>query len=154
MLFYFLMLVPLAAMMVSDWKSRTVSIAWLVLLFLLAGTGSVFTNGVETALVYIGINLATLLLTGFALWVYSRLRGKALGEMGGLGDFLFFVALTPLAAPVDFVRGAVIVLVSSLLLWLLLRKHFALDTIPLITFCGIPLAGIVILIFVFGREFV
>ena len=74
--------------------------------------------------------------------------------MGGLGDFLFFVALTPLAAPVDFVRGAVIVLVSSLLLWLLLRKHFALDTIPLITFCGIPLAGIVILIFVFGREFV
>ena len=139
MLFYCLMFVPLAAMMVSDWKSRTVSIAWLVLLFLLAGTGSVLTNGAETALVYVGINLAILLLTGLALLFYSRFRGKALGEMGGLGDFLFFVALTPLFAPVDYVRSAVIMLVFSLLLWLVLRNRCQLETIPLVTFCGLPL---------------
>lgn len=31
------MIIPLAVMMVSDWKTRTVNIVWLVQLFVLAG---------------------------------------------------------------------------------------------------------------------
>lgn len=139
MLLYLLMLVPLAAMMASDWKSRSVGVVWLALLFLLAGAGSVLANGAETALYIIGMNLGILLLTAAALYVYSLVRRKPLGEMGGMGDFLFFVALTPLAGPVGFARGAVVMLVFSLLLWALLRKRYALDTIPLVTFCGVPL---------------
>lgn len=136
---YLLMLVPLVAMMVSDWKSRSVGIVWLALLFLLAGAGSVLVNGTEAALGHIGINLAVLFIVGSVLYVYSLVRRKPLGEMGGMGDFLFFVALTPLAGPIDYVRGAVVMLVFSLLLWALLRKRCNLDTIPLVTFCGVPL---------------
>ena len=139
LLCYLLMLVPLAAMMLSDWKSRSVGVVWLALLFLLAGAGSVLANGAETVLYNICMNLGILLLTAAILYGYSLVRRKPLGEIGGMGDFLFFVALTPLAGPVGFVRGAVVMQVFSLLMWALLRKRYALDTIPLVTFCGVPL---------------
>ena len=69
------MIIPLAVMMVSDWKTRTVNVVWPAVLFVLAAVDSVVKNGAVTALA----------------------------------------------------------------LWAILRKKFGLDTIPLITFCGIPL---------------
>lgn len=125
-------------MMLSDWKSRTVSIGWLVLLFVLAGGCSIYANGLSQALTNAGMNLSILLVLGLALGAYAKLRGKRLAEMGGLGDILFFAAITPLSSPEDYIRLLIAMLVTSLILWAFLKKKYQLETIPLITFCGLP----------------
>ena len=135
---HLLILLPLLPMMLSDWKSRTVSTGWLVLLFVLAGGCSVYANGLPRALTNTGLNLSILLTLGLALWAYAKLRGKRLAEMGGLGDLLFFAAITPLLSPEDYIRLMIAMLVTSLILWVLLKKKYQLETIPLVTFCGFP----------------
>ena len=52
MLFNLSMIIPLAVMMVSDWKTRTVNIAWPAVLFVLAAVGSVLENGALMVLVF------------------------------------------------------------------------------------------------------
>ena len=133
------MIIPLAVMMVSDWKTRTVNVVWPAVLFVLAAVGSVLENGAVMALVFTGINVAIILLLAAGLYGYARLRGKRLGELSGLGDALFFIAIAPVFPPEDYIRAVIVMLLCSLALWAILRKKFSLDTIPLITFCGIPL---------------
>lgn len=136
---HLLILLSLLPMMRSDWKDRTVSIGWLVLLFTTVVLCSIFSNGLPQALTNTAINLSILLVLGLALWAYAKLRGKRLAEMGGLGDLLFFAAITPLSTPEDYIRLMIAMLVFSLVLWALLKKRFHLETIPLVTFCGLPL---------------
>ena len=138
MLLHLLILLPLAPMMLSDWKSRTVNIGWLVLLFVLTGGCAIYENGLSQTLINTGLNLSILLVLGLALWAYAKLRGKRLAEMGGLGDILFFAAITPLLSPEDYIRLMIAMLVTSLILWALLKKKHHLETIPLVTFCGFP----------------
>lgn len=95
MLFNLSMIIPLAVMMVSDWKTRTVNVVWPAVLFVLAAVGSVLENGAVTALAFTGINVAVILLLAAGLYGYARLRGKRLGELIGLGDALFFIAIAP-----------------------------------------------------------
>lgn len=133
------MIIPLAVMMVSDWKTRTVNIVWPALLFVLAAVDSVVKNGAVTALAFTGINVAIIFLLAAGLYGYARLCGKRLGELIGLGDALFFIAIAPVFPPEDYIRAVIVMLLCSLALWAILRKKFSLDTIPLITFCGIPL---------------
>jgi len=138
------MLAPLTIMMFSDWKTRTVSLVWLVLLFLMAAAGAILIYGIRTALTFTAINMSILLIIGLALYAYSLIRKKSLGELGGVGDAMFFAAITPMSAPEAYVRKVLAMLVFSLLLWLLLRKRFSLSTIPLVSFCGIPLICIIL----------
>ena len=141
------MIIPLAVMMVSDWKTRTVDVVWPAVLFVLAAVGSVWENGAVTVLAFTGINVAIILLLAAGLYGYTCLRGKRLGELIGLGDALFFIAIAPVFPPEDYVRTVIVMLLCSLALWAILRKKFSLDTIPLITFCGIPLIFIWIMSF-------
>ena len=46
------MIIPLAVMMVSDWKTRTVNVVWPAVLFVLAAVGSVLENGAVMVLVF------------------------------------------------------------------------------------------------------
>ena len=139
MIYYVFMALPLVALMIQDWKTRTVNSLWLLLLFFLAAAGSIVTNGISAAISFFCINIVILLLVGVVLYAYSRVRRKSLNELGGLGDYLFFAALAPLYRPESYVRAAVVMLIFSLLLWLALKKRYKLTSIPLISFCGIPL---------------
>ena len=138
------MLIPLTPMMISDGKSRTVNVLWLALLFLATATGSVFAYGIKEAFAFTAINMAILLILALALYAYSLIRKKRLSELGGLGDALFFAAITPMSAPEDFVRYVLAMLVFSLFLWIALKKRSSLSTIPLVSFCGIPLVSIIL----------
>lgn len=93
------MIIPLAVMMVSGWKTRTVNVVWPAVLFVLAAVESVLENGAVMALVFTGINVAIILLLAAGLYGYARLRGKRLGEPIGLGDALFFIAIAPGLSP-------------------------------------------------------
>lgn len=141
---FLLMLIPLALMMISDGRTRTVSVVWLAALFLATAVGSVLAYGIKNALAFTVINMAILLILGLALYAYSLIRKKRLGDLGGVGDALFFAAITPMSAPEDYVRYVLAMLVFSLLLWMVLRKRISLSTIPLVSFCGIPLVSIIL----------
>ena len=138
------MLIPLAPMMISDGKTRTVHVVWLVLLFIATGTGSVVAYGVKDALAFTAFNMAILLILGLFIYAFSLIRKRRLSELGGIGDALFFAAITPMSAPEDFVRYVLVMLVFSLFLWVALKKRFSLSTIPLVSFCGIPLVFIIL----------
>ncbi len=138
------MLIPLTFMMLSDWKTRTVSLVWLALLFLATSAGAILAYGIRAALTFMAVNMAILLVLGLSLYAYSLLRKKRLGELGGIGDALFFAAITPMSAPEEYVRRILAMLAISLILWMALRKRFSLATIPLVSFCGIPLVSIII----------
>lgn len=136
---YLVMLVPLYFMAVSDWKNRTVSIWWLALLFLLTLSYSFLKSGAYLTAIKTGQNIAIILILGLGLYLYSLLRNKKLRELGGLGDLLFFIALTPLFQLEEFIQVTIIMLISSLILWSLLKAKHKLESIPLVTFCSVPL---------------
>ena len=139
------MLVPLAVLMVSDWKSRTVGAVWLVLLFVSALATSASHHGLRMAATFTALNLALLIAIGAVLLVYSRLRAKRLREMLGAGDAFFFAAITPVLPPEGYLRLCIVLLLSALVLWLMLRKRLSPPNIPLVTFCGVPFAAVVII---------
>lgn len=141
---YLLTIIPLAVMMLSDWKTRTVSILWLSVFFVSVACCSIFVNGLLGAAIYMAMNLTLLLIIGLALYAYSAIRKKRLGEMIGVGDALFFASLTPIAEPEIFIKLLVGMLIFSLLSWLILRKKLNPGNIPLVTFSGLPLIGIIV----------
>jgi len=130
-------------MMLSDWKTRTVSILWLAVFFALVAYCSISVYGIHGAVIYTAINLVLHLVTWVTIYAYSYIRKKRLGEMIGIGDAIFFAALTPITEPESFVRLLVGMLSFSLLLWLIFRKKLNPDSIPLVTFSGLPLIGLI-----------
>lgn len=138
-------LIPLAFMMVSDWRTRTISLAWLVVMFLVSLAGAVLSYGLRDVMIWMFVNISILTVIALFLMVYSRIRKKRLGELIGLGDALFFGSITPMFVPENYARLVLVMLVFSLMMWVMLRKKVSLSTIPLVTFSGIPIVVIILL---------
>lgn len=138
-------LIPLALMILSDYKSRTV-LLWQLLLFgVMVLTISLVKNGVVPTLTNTAINVAVSLMIGLCVYLYFWLRCKSVRSVIGKGDILFILFLTPFFTPRLYLIFMVVSFVATLLMWgiyLLAGKRSA--NIPLISGVGMCLCVLLI----------
>lgn len=86
---------PLAAMVISDLRSRRIGTVHLIIFGITLLVTSLWDSGWCQVMVNASFNLLTVLLLWLFLYGYSRLRKMKLSEMIGDGDLWFAMAVTP-----------------------------------------------------------
>lgn len=136
----------LAAMIVSDFRSRTVE-AWILAVscILIAGVSAV-EYGLRGALTNILANATVCLLTGICIIIYLKIRKIHPAQAVGEGDIIFILALTPLFTLKGFLTFMTVSSILTLMMWglhtLLYRKRDRKSnpgSVPLISALGICL---------------
>lgn len=146
-----LMLAPLTILVISDFRTREVSVLWLCVL----ATGSivipVIQDGWTEVLHRSGQNLLLLLYmtAGIFLWAWIKARKPVnpIDRYIGLGDFLFFLILTPIFPFRQYIWLMMGCFVFSLVWWsaAVVLSNKTPRNIPFIATSGIVVAGAIIL---------
>lgn len=137
-----LLLIPVAVMIISDFKIRMVNIIWLSALGVMGIVVAIYTAGVREALWNSALNLLLLTYLSIAIILYLRLKNRKwvnpLNRHIGTGDLIFLLMLTPLFNIYEYLLFILCTLIGSLvwfaLYFLLLRKS---HTIPLVGTAGV-----------------
>ncbi len=139
-------LIPLALMIISDYKSRTV-VLWQLLLFgVIVLITSLVENEVIPTSINLAINISVSLLIGASVYLYFLVRYKSAQMVIGKGDVLFILFLTPLFTPRLFLLFMLVSFIATLLMWFIatpVRRNNA--HVPLIS--GIGLCLFVLLVY-------
>lgn len=149
-----IMLVPLAKLVVSDFRHREIPVVWLAILALGTVCIPLIQDGWREVATRSGQNLLIVayMSAGVFLWgsVKERRIVNPIDRYIGLGDFLFFLIVIPLFASMEYAYFLLICMSFSLVWWwggiLLGRKP---KNIPLIATSGIVLAAAIIFKVVF-----
>ncbi|MDR1671611.1 MAG: hypothetical protein LBR57_03735 [Alistipes sp.] len=138
-----IMLAPFAKLVVDDFRRREVSVWWLVATAAMATGVAAAVEGWRGALINSGINLLVIvyMAVGVTVWAWVRSRRliNPVNRFIGLGDVLFFVALTPLFPIKTFAWLLVACMVFSLAWWRSTRR------VPLVATSGIVVCAAIIL---------
>lgn len=140
-----IILVPLALMIISDHKSRTV-VLWQLLLFgVIVLVISLVENGVTPTSINLAINIFISLLIGASVYLYFLLKYKSVQSVIGKGDIVFILFLTPLFAPRQFLVFMLVSFVATLLMWCVYTFTYKRDAnIPLISGVGVCLSVLLV----------
>ena len=145
-----LMLAPLTTLIVSDFRSREVSVMWLGVLAIGTVCIPILQDGWPEVLRRSGLNLLLILYMSAGIvmwgWVKARKFVNPINVYIGLGDFLFFLILVPLFPMRQYAWLLVACMVFSLVWWgaaSLLKKRPP-KNIPFIATSGIVLAGAIV----------
>lgn len=145
-----LVIIPLLRLIVSDFRSREVSIFWLGILAIGTMCISLILDGWQEVLKRSVQNLLLILYmsTGVMLWGWVKAKRlvNPLNIYVGLGDLIFFLILTPLFSVRQYAQVMVACLIFSLVWWGVeaLRRRSPPKTVPFITTSGIVLTGIIV----------
>ena len=136
---------PLAAMVISDLRSRRIGIVHLIIFGIALLMTSLLEFGWRQVLVNLSFNLLIVLLLWLSLYGYSLMRNMKLSEMIGGGDLAF--ALT--AMPYLEIREYVSFLISSCVLtlavwWTSGIKGKRSKETPLVTGMGTCLGAVIL----------
>ena len=136
---------PLAAMVISDLRSRRIGIVHLIIFGITLLTASLLEFGWRPVLVNLSLNLLTVLLLWLFFYGYLRLRKMKLSDMIGEGDFWFAMAVTPYLELREYVVYLIISCTITLAVWWLSglwgRKE---RDIPLVTGMGMCLGAVIL----------
>lgn len=140
-----LSLPAIAAMVISDCRSRTVGIFPLMAFCITMAIASVMDIGLRPGISNLVSNLVVCLMLWSSLHLYFRLTGRQLGDAIGAGDMVFIAAMTPYFTMQDFLVFLVTAAILSLAVWgipyMIKRGQ---DSIPLVSGLGICLSVIIL----------
>lgn len=133
-----------AVIFVQDVKNRSLHIVWPVLIFVTAITINVFS--VHLHLIDLLYNIGFVAVNILGLTVYFSAKAKQvvnpIDSMIGLGDIVFFLALTPLFDLKSYILFFVLGLVFSLVLHLIVNAVYKkVKTVPLAGYMAVFLIG-------------
>ena len=136
---------PLAAMTISDLRSRRIGIVHLIIFGITLLTASLLEFGWRPVLVNLSLNLLTVLLLWLSLYGYSSMRKRRLADMIGDGDFAFALA----AMPYLEIREYILFLISSCVLTLAVWWMSGITgersrDVPLVTGMGAFLGAVIL----------
>lgn len=136
---------PLAAMVITDLRSRRVGILHLIIFGITLLVASILEIGWLQVLVNLSCNWLTIFILWLSLYGYSRLRNMTLSEMIGSGDLWFALAVTPYWKIREYVIFLMISCSMTLVAWWLSGLWGRRERdIPLVTGMGACL-GVLIL---------
>ncbi|MCO6147918.1 hypothetical protein [Flavobacterium sp. NRK1] len=135
--------VCLGAIIYQDLKYRHLHVLWPIILFA-AGTYIVMTgSNKDNGITLIAINSAFLLFTFFVLIAYMSLKNKAFinpfKNYFGLGDLLFYLAITPFFLLTNYILFFISSMVFSIIVFFIFKKIINKENIPLAGYASILL---------------
>lgn len=133
MCFVFLLLV-LCTIIIEDFLFRRIHFITFVALLVLSTVVAQYQYSFSYLINQFLFSLLFILLQGVFVWVYFKLLKRdqrAISEMIGLGDVVFYIAIIPLFPFNSFVLFYTFSLVFALMTFLLVKYLFAIKTIPL-----------------------
>ena len=132
----------LAALAMSDLRSRRVGVMCLAVLGITILTTSLIELGWRRVTLDAGCNLLIVFLLWLLLCGYAHLRKMRLPEMIGGGDLAFALMVSPYFAPEGYVRFLVVTSLLTLAVWWLsgIRGERCRD-IPLVTGMAVSRCG-------------
>jgi hypothetical protein len=135
--------VPIAVLVVDDFRRRQVGVAWIVVTAAAAAGITIARIGTKETLIQTALNLAVVayMAVGVVAWAWIKARKPVnpLNRFIGLGDALFFVAITPMFPLKTFAWLVVASMVFSLAWWRSKRN------VPLVATSGIVTCGAIII---------
>lgn len=141
-----LFLIVLGILFYQDMKEQKVSL-WMLLLGLFSGGFLHFLH--QDSLVFLSTILINLLFVSIifsVLLLYSKFKlQKNIFAVFGLGDLLFFTILAVSLPILSFLMVFVFSTIFSLILFLILKKHFTTNTVPLAGLQSLFLAIVLII---------
>jgi hypothetical protein len=138
------LLLCLLIMLWQDWKYRRIHVVLPMLVFAI---GMFMVNGL---VIYkaILINMAFFAIVFSSLVLYMSLKAKAflnpLEHYFGLGDVLFYLAITPFFDVKQYAVFFITSMLFALLMQLLVKKHSNHTTVPLAGFSSLLLCIVVL----------
>ncbi|MDL2319686.1 hypothetical protein LJC45_00945 [Alistipes sp. OttesenSCG-928-B03] len=145
-----ILLLPLAVLIVGDFRRREVSLVWLIALAVVSVAVSLGRYGIWPTVVNVAANLFLLFYLAIGVIIYIRIKSgrwqNPLREYIGTGDLVFMLAITPLFE----LRGYVLFLIGASvfsLVWMLAVRAVCgrPKTIPFAATMGIALSIIIII---------
>lgn len=141
-----LFLIVLGILFYQDMKEQKVSL-WMLLLGLFSGGFLHFLH--QDSLVFLSTILINLLFVSIifsVLLLYSKFKlQKNIFDVFGLGDLLFFTILAVSLPILSFLTVFVFSTIFSLILFLMLKRYFTTNTVPLAGLQSLFLAIVLIL---------
>ncbi len=135
------LLLSLVVLLFQDLKFRKIHIALPILVFLFSVI--LFNGRTEMRYTVYILNIAFFLLIIGILVLYMSLKNKKLlnpfVHYFGLGDLLFFISITPLFLPYNFILFFILAMIFSIILQFVFRKVMTDKTIPLAGFSALLL---------------
>lgn len=136
---------PLAAMVISDLRSRRIGILHLIIFGITLLTAALLEFGWCQVLINLSFNLLTVLLLWLSLYGYSSMRKRRLADMIGDGDFAFALAAMPYLEIRDYVLFLISTCVLTLAVWWISGiKGKRSKEIPLVTGMGTCLGAVIL----------
>lgn len=127
-------------MIISDFRCRRVTLLWLVILAVGDAAISIILYGLNTAVINFLFNIAILIymFLGVLLYVYIKNRKiSSIKHYAGIGDLLFFVALTPIFEFRSFIYFLIGSCLASLAWWTVIYiAYHKKRTVPLAGISG------------------
>lgn len=143
----YLLILVLLIIVYQDLKQRTIHVALPVITFILALVINYFTFELSSTDAL--LNLAFIAFNIIVLIIYFSIKSKKIvnpiDTAIGLGDIVFFIAITPLFTLRPFVLFFIFGLVFSLLMHLIGNIVREIKTIPLAGYFAMFLVGYVVL---------
>lgn len=136
---------PLAAMVISDLRSRRIGIVHLIIFGITLLTASILEFGWRQVLVNLSFNLLTVLLLWLFLYVYSRIQKMKLADMIGGGDLAFALVAMPFLGLREYVLFLISSCALTLAVWWMsgITGERSRD-IPLVTGMGAFLGAVIL----------
>lgn len=136
---------PLAAMVISDLRSRRIGIVHLIIFGIALLTTSLLEFGWYQVLVNISFNLLTVLLLWLFLYLYSRMRKMRLADMIGGGDLAFVLTVVPYLELREYVLFLISSCILTLAVWWMsgITGERSRD-VPLVTGMGACLGAVIL----------
>ena len=139
------LLICLVLIIWQDFKFRHIHIVLPILVF---GISYFLTNYILQNVKNILFNSLFLGITLFVLFAYVSIKNKKLlnpfKHYFGLGDLLFFVAITPLFLIFNYILFFILSLLFSILMQLTLKKWISKDSVPLAGLVSVFLVFIIL----------
>lgn len=140
----YITIIPLLVMIISDWRSRRVSIIALTIFSSLCCLCVIYKYNIYLILFRVLCNIILLLAMSFGVYVWFNIKGrkKKISQAIGCGDLVFLVSTTPLLQLNEYLLFILISCVVSLFWWIITYwiTHEN-STIPFITTSGICYIG-------------
>jgi hypothetical protein len=144
-----LLFIPAFPMIISDFRCRRVALLWLVILAVCDAAIAIILYGLNTAFINFIFNTAILIymFLGVMLYVYIKNRKiSSIKHYAGIGDVLFFFALTPIFEFRSFIYFIIGSCLAALAWWLTVYAvYHKKRTVPLAGISGCILSLYIII---------
>lgn len=139
-----ILFLSLVLMMREDYLYRAISIKYILVFIVGAGTLGVLNAPFSQWITHVGINIGLLifllLIMQLYYWLRFKQRGWFVDKVMGKGDLLFFLALALVFSPLNFLMSVSFLSLLSIFLSLpTIIKNGVAQRLPLITYMGLGL---------------